>query len=218
MAFCNSCGATLTPGTKFCNKCGTPQTAGPSAPAPTPQPPVAVASAPLPAKGGSSALKIILIVVGVIVLIGVLGIASVAFFAYRVAKSAHVTQHGDNVKVETPFGTVESSKDPEKAAAELGIEVYPGAEVQKNGASSATFGNIHTVSATFESSDSLDKVCDFYKAKFPSALTTTSDQSHCTIVSNDNKNMITVNIEANGDTTKFQITNVSKKGGSDSSN
>jgi hypothetical protein len=177
-----------------------------------------MAPAPPPSKGGSSTLKIILIVVGVIVLIGILGIASVGFFAYRVAKSAHVTQHGDNVKVETPFGTVESSKDPAKAAEELGVDIYPGAEVQKNGAASATFGNIHTVSASFESSDSLDKVCDFYKTKFPNAMTTSSDQNRCTIVSNDNKNMITVNIEANGDTTKFQITNVSKKASSDSSN
>ena len=42
-------------------------------------------------------------------------------------------------------------------------------------------------------------------------MVTTSDQNHCTIVSNDQKNMITINIEANGDSTKLQITNVSKK-------
>jgi hypothetical protein len=42
-------------------------------------------------------------------------------------------------------------------------------------------------------------------------MVTTSDQNRCTIVSNDQKNMITINIEARGDTTKLQITNVSKK-------
>ena len=114
------------------------------------------------------------------------------------------------MKVETPFGTVESNKDPSKAAADLGIDIYPGAEVQKNGAASATFGNIRTVSASFISSDPLDKVCAFYKEKFPAAMSTSSDTNRCSIVSNDQKNMVTIHIEANGDGSKFQITNVSK--------
>lgn len=209
MAFCNSCGAPLNAGMKFCNKCGATVAAPPAA--------AATSSAPVPgaappaSTGGSSALKIILIAVGVIVLIGILGIATFSFFVYRVAKSARVTQHGDNVKVETPFGSVESSKDPAQVTKDLGVDIYPGAEVQRNGASTASFGPIHTVTATFDSSDSLEKVCAFYKEKFPSAMTTSSDTNHCTIVSNDQKNMVTVNIESTGDGSKFQITNVSKK-------
>jgi hypothetical protein len=203
MAFCNSCGATLSPGTKFCNKCGTVVSGGPTAPAATPV-------APVPT-GGSSALKIILIVVAVIVGMGILGLATVGIVGYRIAKSAHVRQEGKNVKVETPFGNVETSQDPDQAAKDLGVDVYPGAEVQKNGASSATFGAIHTVTANFESSDSVDKVCAFYKSRFPNAMATTSDQNRCTIVSNDQKNMVTINIEPNGDASKFQITNVSKQ-------
>ena len=207
MAFCNSCGATLNPGTKFCNKCGAVAAAGPSAPA------AATPSAAAPT-GGSSALKIILIVVAVIVGIGILGVATVGIVGYRIAKSAHVRQEGGHVKVETPFGNVETSQDPQQAAKDLGVDVYPGAEVQKNGASSATFGAIHTVAANFESSDSVDKVCSFYKSRFPNAMVTTSDQNRCTIVSNDQKNMVTINIEPNGDASKFQITNVSKKSAS----
>jgi len=208
MAFCNSCGATLNPGTKFCNKCGAVAAAGPSAPA------AATPSAAAPT-GGSSALKIILIVVAVIVGIGILGVATVGIVGYRIAKSAHVRQEGGHVKVETPFGNVESSQDPAQAAKDLGVDVYPGAEVQKNGASSATFGAIHTVTANFESSDSVDKVCTFYKSRFPNAMAPTSDQNRCTILSNDQKgNMVTINIEPNGDASKFQITNVSKKSAS----
>jgi hypothetical protein len=202
MAFCNSCGATLSPGTKFCNKCGAVASGGPSALAVPP---------PTSPTGGSSALKIILIVVAVIVGIGILCIATVGIVGYRIAKSAHVRQEGDHVKVETPFGNVETSKDPEQAAKDLGIDIYPGAEVQKNGASSATFGAIHTVTANFESSDPVDKVCAFYKTKFPNAMATTSDQNRCTIVSNEQKNIVTVNVEPSGDGSKFQITNVSKK-------
>jgi hypothetical protein len=207
MAFCNSCGATVTDGTKFCNKCGSPVPAGPSAPgAAATAPP-----APPPSKGGSSTLKIILIVVAVIIGLGILGIATVGFIGYRIAKSAHISQNGDNVKVETPFGSMETNKDPAQAAKDLGVEIYPGAVPQKNGTATMTFGNMHTVTATFESSDSVDKVCDFYKAKFPSSTMTTSDQNHCTIMSGDQQNMITITAQSNGDSTKLVIANVSKK-------
>ncbi len=207
MAFCNSCGATVTDGTKFCNKCGSPVPAGPSAPgAAATTPP-----APPPSKGGSSTLKIILIVVAVIIGLGILGIATVGFIGYRIAKSAHISQNGDNVKVETPFGSMETNKDPAQAAKDLGVDIYPGAVPQKNGTATMTFGNMHTVTATFESSDSVDKVCDFYKAKFPSSTMTTSDQNHCTIMSGDQQNMITITAQSNGDSTKLVIANVSKK-------
>jgi len=205
MAFCNSCGATLTPGMQFCNKCGAAVSNTSAASG------VSAAAANPPSTGGSSALKVVLIVVAVIVAIGILGVATIGFIGYRIARSAHVSHSGDNVKVETPFGSVESSKDPEKAAHDLGVDIYPGAEVQKNGAATASFGGIHTVSASFHSGDPIEKVCSFYKEKFPGAMTTTSDQNHCTIVSNDQKAMITINIEPNGDGSKIQITNVTKK-------
>ena len=204
MAFCNSCGAVLNDGTKFCNKCGATVAASP----------VVAATAPPavpPTTGGSSALKIVLIVIAVIVVVGVLVVGAFSFFVYRVAKSAHVSQQGDHVKVDSPFGSVETSKDPAQAAKDLGVDIYPGAEVQKDGASSASFGSIHTVTAIFESADALDKICTFYKTKFPNAVATNSEQNHCTIVSNNRGNMVTINIEGNGDTSKIQITNVTRK-------
>jgi hypothetical protein len=203
MAFCNSCGATLNPGTKFCNKCGAAVPAGAAISG-------ATSTAPVPT-GGSSALKVILIVVAVIVLVGVLGIATIGIVGYRIARSSRVSQNGDHVKVDTPFGSVETSKDPDQAAKDLGVDLYPGAEVQRNGASSASFGGIRTVTALFEISDAPDKVCSFYKSRFPGAMVTTSDQNHCTIVSNDKKNMVTINVEGSSDNTRLQITNVSKK-------
>lgn len=207
MAFCNSCGAALAPDTKFCNKCGVAAAApGPVAPSLSP-----ASVPPPPATGSSSALKIILIVVAVFVVIGVIGVATIAFVGYRVAKGSRVTQDGDHVKVESPFGTIETSKDPDQTAKDLGVDLYPGAQVKKDGAASVTFGNMHTVAANFESSDSVDKVCDFYKSRFPGAKVSTSDQNHCSIVSGDQQNVITINVQASGDTTRFQITNVSKK-------
>jgi len=210
MAFCNSCGAPLTEGTKFCSKCGAAVSGAPASAVPPP-----IAPGPPPSSGSSSALKMILIVVGVIVLIGVLGIVSLSFFAYRIARHSKVSQNGESVKVETPFGTVESSRDPEQAAKNLGIERYPGSEVEKGGASSATFGNMRTVTASFQSGDSPDKVCDFYKNRFPGANVTTSDQNRCEIVSSIPPNVVTIHVESRGGGSRFQITTVNKRSSSD---
>ncbi|MGA8436938.1 MAG: zinc ribbon domain-containing protein [Candidatus Sulfotelmatobacter sp.] len=221
MAFCNSCGTSIAPGTRFCSKCGAPILASTIPPAgavaSTPVSAVTPASVPPtgPAQGGG-ALKAILIVVGVVVLLGVVGIVSIGVFAWRVAHQAHVRQDGNNVKLETPFGSVETSKDPDEVARNLGVELYPGAEVLKNGANSATFGGIHTVSLNSESSDSVDKVAGFYKSKFPKAMVSTSDAGRCTIISNDHKKMVTINIEAEGGKTKIRITSVAHN--SDSAN
>ncbi len=210
MAFCNSCGAALAPGTKFCNKCGAAVAAGPATPGAmlSPLPPAPPASS----GGDSSTLKIILIIIAVVVGIGILAIASIGFIGYRFARNAHVTQEGDHVKVETPFGSVETSKDPAQLAKDLGIDVYPGAQPQKNGSASVSFGNMHTVTASFESNDSVDQICSFYKSRFPNASVSSSDQNHCTIVSNDRKgNMVTINVQRSGDISKFAIASVTKK-------
>jgi hypothetical protein len=222
MAFCNKCGSSITPGIRFCNQCGAPILAS-TLPSATPAPatstgPGTIPAPPVGAPRDNSALKVILIVVGVVVLIGILGLVSAGFFAWRIAHHTRVHQDGDNVKVETPFGSVEANKDPGEAARNLGVELYPGVEVQKNSAASASFGGIHTVSLTAETDDSVDKVAAFYRAKFPNAAVTTSDSGHCTIVSNDRQNIITINIEAAGDKTKIQIANVRKAGSDSSSN
>ncbi len=205
MAFCNSCGTQLADGTRFCSKCGAPITGATGATASS-----GTAAPPTPA-GSSNALKTILIVVGALLLIGIVGIATLAFIGIRVARHARVTQEGDHVKVETPFGTAETSKDPEQAAKDLGVDVYPGAEAQKEGASTATFGRVRTVSAAFQSSDSVEKVCAFYRSRFPNATVSSTDKNRCTIVSSNPPNMITINVEPSGDGSRFQIASVSSK-------
>ena len=218
MAFCNSCGTNIVPGTRFCNKCGAAILASTAATAAAP--PVVAGSAPpataVPPSGGG-ALKAILIVVGVIVLVGILAVASLGFFAWRVARHTRVRQDGDNVRVETPFGTVQTTNDPQAAARDLGVDLYPGAQALKEGATSATFGTVHTASLNFETSDSVDKVCSFYKPKFPNAMVMRTEANQCTIVSNDQKNMITITVKGESDKTRIVITNVSKSGAANSS-
>jgi len=203
MAFCNSCGATLNSDAKFCNKCGAAISGSPASAAPTPL-------APPPSKGGSSTVKVLLIIAAVIVILGILGIISLALVARHFLANSHVTQDGNQVKIETPFGKVETNKDPEQAAHDQGIEIYPGAQAVPNSAATTTFGSVVTFTSSFQTSDPPNKVCDFYKTRYPNAMVTTSDQNRCTIASKDQKNMITINAEARADGTRFQITNVSK--------
>jgi hypothetical protein len=181
-----------------------------------PSPSAAPVATPPPTSGGG-VLKVILIVVGVIALVGILGIASLVFFVRRVAQHSHVRQEGNNVKVETPFGTVETTKDPQDAARNLGVDVYPGAQVMKEGSVSMSFGKVHTTALTFGTTDSVDQVCSFYKPKFPNAMVVSSNDNECSIVSNDKKNMITINAKTEGGKTKIVISNVSSSEATDSS-
>jgi len=220
MAFCNSCGANLTPGTRFCNKCGAAVLASApfsstasSAGAATP----GTVLAPVPPPSSDNTMKIVFIIVGAVVLIGVLGLAAVGFVGWRIARHTRVRQDGNNVKVETPFGIVESTKDPAEAARNLGADIYPGAQVTNNGAQVGNFGGVHTSSAIFETGDSIDQVAAFYKTKFPNATVKTSGANHCSIVSAEANNLVTINIQADGDKTKIQIARVSHNADSSSS-
>jgi flagellar basal body-associated protein FliL len=211
MAFCNSCGATLEPGAKFCPKCGTTVPMASALPATVPP-------LPAPPPQGSSALKIILIVVAVIFVLGILGIGTLVFVVRRVAQNSHMRNKDGNVRVETPFGTVQSTNNPDEASRNLGIDLYPGARVLKG--NTATVGGMHTVEAEFESDDSAEKVMAFYSSKFPNANVTTKDRNHYAIVSTDNNNLVTIKIEPDGGKTRIKIANVNGKNvtGGNSSN
>src|ERR1700730_4787411 len=199
MAFCNSCGATLEAGARFCPKCGA--TAPMVVPATVP-PPVAA-----PSQG--SALKIILIVVAVIFVLGVLGMGTLVFVVRRAAQNSHVRNKDGNVRVETPFGTVQSTNNPDEASRNLGIDLYPGARVLKG--NTASIGGMHTVEAEFESDDWAEKVMGFYSSKLPNANVTTKDRDHYAIVSTDNNNLITIKIEPEDGKTRIKIANVTGK-------
>ncbi len=175
-------------------------------------------SAPATSTQGSGALKIILIVVAVIFVLGVLGIGTLVFVVRRVAQHSHVQNKDGNVRVETPFGTVQSTNNPDEAARNLGVDPYPGARILKG--NTATIGGMHTVEAEFESDDSAEKVMAFYSAKFPNARVSTKDQDHYAIVSNDNNNLVTIKIEPEDGKTLIKIANVTTKNtaGGNSSN
>jgi len=129
----------------------------------------------------------------------------------RIARRTHVQTSGNSVKVETPFGTVVSTKDAAVAARNLGVDVYPGAEPVEDNAAAVTVGKMRTVSAEFETDDPASKVFDFYKKKFPHANVTTADEGHYTIVATGDGSVVTINIEPDGDHARFHIANVTGK-------
>jgi len=208
MAFCNSCGATLDAGTKFCNKCGA---AVPAASAPA-------ASAPLtttaPSQGGGgSAVKIILIVVAVVVGLAMITAGIGAYFLHRAyvkVKESQIEQKDGKVKIESPFGNLETSTDPGEAAKNVGVDLYPGAEVSKDGTATMTIGGMRTATAVLETGDSPDKVAAFYKSKLPQAAYSSNQGDHYSLMSGDKDNMTTVTIESRGDKTIIQISRVTK--------
>jgi hypothetical protein len=217
MAFCNSCGATLDGGAMFCTKCGATQRG--AAPAATPVITPAAATPGAPQKSGG-ALKIILIVLAVIVFLGILGIGAVSFIGYRIARHSRIHNEDGSVRVETPFGSVNTSTNPDDAARNLGIGLYPGAEVIKGTTSNVTMGAMHTATADFESSDPVTTVGEFYKSRLPNASVVSTTPDRYAIISTDKKNMFTINIESKDGKTRIHIARVSGKmvGSGDSDN
>jgi hypothetical protein len=216
MAFCNACGATLDANAKFCPKCGkATMAAATTTPAAAPKP---VATAP--ATTSSNGLKTILIVFAVIVALGIVGTMAATFIGLSIARRTKVTERDGKVKVETPFGAVVSSEDPEDAAKNLGVDIYPGAKPMKGESANVAVGGMHTVSVEMVSDDSPDKVAEFYRAKFPGANVSVTDEGETTIVSTGKKGIVTINIEPQGDKTHIHIANVNNQSSksSDSSN
>jgi hypothetical protein len=133
-----------------------------------PQP---VATPAQPTSGGSSALKIVLIIVGVLVFLVVMVVAVVGYGVYRVHKAMHVNPTTGAMTVNTPGFAMNSDAGMKFTADELGTEIYPGAEPSKSGNLRMNIAGSSIVSATFLTSDSKDKVVDFYKSKLGSNAT-----------------------------------------------
>lgn len=194
MAFCNACGAAIEPNGKFCPSCGKAVTG--------PVPPT-TAAPPAPAGGG--ALKIILILIAIVVGLGVIGAAVTAYVGYRFARASHIHQQGDKVRVETPFGTVESNQDAKDLARRMGVDVYPGATPVGSGGVVSNMGSMKTMGANFESDDPPSKVAEFYKERFPQAQITENGNDHYSIVTGGEQGMTTIAINSAGSKTHIAI-------------
>ena len=220
MAFCTNCGSTMDANAHFCTKCGKSVTPSATAPAATAAAPAQSYAPPAqtytpqavaPSSGGSNVLKIVLIVVGVFVLIGVLSAAGMIYTAHRIRNrirnGIYVSQNGKDSTVDTPFGRASTSKsDARSVARQIGVDVYPGAEGGES--STAQFGNMTTASLKLTTDDSLDKVAAFYKSRFPNAMVSQEGSNKFTLVGGDKDGTLTITAESYGSGTRIEIAKV----------
>lgn len=160
-----------------------------------------------PGSGGSSALKVILIVVGIIVALGILGVSIFAFTVWRVARAVHVEGNGDKVTLRTPGGTFSANNSTTYSASDLGIDLYPGAAGQHGGSKIET-PNGSVMTGVFLTSDSKDQVVSFYKSKMGSEASVydTSNGALLTVNKGNHESvMVTINADPSQHEGKTQI-------------
>jgi hypothetical protein len=128
---------------------------------PTPVP------APAPKSGG--ALKIVLIVIGVILALMILVFGALAYGCYHLA---HSIAHTENGKTTTSIlgTTVTSANSATFTAADLGVDIYPGA-TPADGGSKMEVAAASIVTAVYLTPDPVSKVEAFYKDKFGTVAT-----------------------------------------------
>jgi len=215
MAFCNSCGTALAAGAQFCPKCGAstgaPAAPGAVSPAVTSATAAPLPAAPAPAKSGG-ALKIILIILAIVIGLILIAGGSCVYFLHRIATHSHVNKKNGEVSIDTPFGSLNSTTDPSQAAKDTGVEAYPGATIQKNGAANMNIGKMHTSTVTYETDDPPATVADFYKSKLPNATMTSGENGRYSLLSGAKDDLTTITIEPDDGKTKIMVARVTSTG------
>jgi hypothetical protein len=150
----------VSPDKQFCAVCGAPSAATPAVAG------FAQPAAP-PARSGSSAVKIILIIVAIFAGLGLLALGTVGYGIWRVSRAVHMSGNGDKMSLSTSNGTLDIDARETYSASDLGTDVYPGAESVKGGMKMKTSGG-SLVTGIFVTSDSKEQVVDYYKGKLGS--------------------------------------------------
>ncbi len=170
--------------------------------------------APVQQRSGG-AVKVILIIVGAFIGLGILCVALVMFGLWRVSRHVHVGNNGDvsistpqgtlsasggdsgTVKISTPQGTLTAGGAGKVSASDLGIDIYPGATRHEGGMQISTAKG-STVSAVFSTDDPMDKVVSFYKDKMGQGISVFENEQGAilTMNSDDNKSSVVVTISA----------------------
>lgn len=222
--FCTSCGSPVEESVKFCLKCGA-QVGAPAAPAPAAAPPpsaapavagTAAAAAPA-AKAGSPILKIVLIVVGVVVFLGVVGMVTCGYFAYKAKQK--LTGMVETAKTMTGRGgtpeiSLEKGGEGSEAAAAATLDVppYPGSTATEGGGQFSFGGRGGISSQEYETSDSLDQVLAFYKDKLGSKIRIQQSEENAmfTLTTKSGLTTVTLTRDAEAEKTKITIARIGK--------
>jgi len=212
-AFCTRCGAGLAPGAQFCTACGAPVGA---VTGPVMSNQQSVYGEPVRAAAPSSAgraVKVILIVVGVVVGLGLLSSLIFMFGMWRLSRAVHVNSSGDGVTLSTKDGSITTGSAAAVSEADLGVPIYPGA-IRREGGVQINSGNGSMVTAVFSTTDPISKVVDFYRDKVGENASVVQSPTGAVISSGDNNKqgvMITVGKEESSGATSITIMRAAKK-------
>jgi hypothetical protein len=199
-SYCTKCGTEVSPDKQFCTACGTPASVG-AAVTGSAQPAVP------PASSGSSAVKIILIVVAVFVGLGLLGAGAFGYMVWRVAHNVRVSENVQQMSMSTPEGTLSLNATQSHSASDLGTDIYPGAQSIKGGMKMSLPTGM-MVSGIFVTPDSKDQVVNFYKSEFgdTASFMDTEDAAMLTLKKGEQESvMVTVSSKASENDGKTKI-------------
>ena len=146
---------------------------------PQPPRPPAAPAAPPPPRSGSNVLAIVLLVLALIIVVSALSVwVGLRFLSNTVKIHTEENASGKKeVSIKTPVGSFGVATDKDVSEASLGLPIYPGAtRLQDKGSVSLNFDfpgdeGVRVRVAKFETSDSLEKVKDFYKDRLANEVT-----------------------------------------------
>ncbi|MBI4166603.1 MAG: zinc ribbon domain-containing protein [Acidobacteria bacterium] len=221
--FCTACGTPVEEGLRFCSQCGaaiaaeeptvanvnlepSPEPGVTPAPAPTPAPPAAKSSSPI--------LKIVIIVVLVFVLLGIAGIATCAYVAYRmknkVTEQIKLDEDKKTIEIPTPGGTIKMGESSAETPTEIGgVPVYPGAKALSGGGHFSFGDKFQIGGQEFATDDSVDQVVAFYRDKYGKDLNEVQSEGHYRLSINSGTqqqpHIVTIDVAADADSGKTKV-------------
>jgi hypothetical protein len=157
----------------------------------------------------SGTLKLVLIIIGALVCLGMLSAVAVMFGLWRISKSVHVDRSG-GVTISTPAGKFSSGRTSTAhlTETEVGAPIYPGAIAEEGGFKlGAESGSMATY--VFKTSDSVPQVMAFYRDKFgpKSSVIETPQGGIVTAAKNDSEGiMVTIGHDESENKTSIAIT------------
>ncbi len=138
-----------------------------------------------PPKRSSTALKVVLITLGLLVILFVTAVVGIGIFLKRAAENISVKEGPGGqpeLNIKTPGGDLNISAKGEVSEEQLGVPIYPGAKADESGGSfsisgASKEGKGSFSAVTFTTTDSLDEVVAFYKGELAAEITNTFESS-----------------------------------------
>jgi hypothetical protein len=142
-------------------------------------------------------MKVVLLVVGIFAAFAVLGIASCVLVAWRarnmVREHVRLNGSGSSLAINTAQGEIKmGQRTGALPNAQIGgVPPYPGSTPVEGG-SELSFGGLGEIAGQqYETSDPVDKVVEFYRARFTSRLNVVENEGQCRLALSDQSQGVT---------------------------